>query len=186
MGWCFYLLAVIWFDWKYPVLLKRTLAEENEYLVIVGRRLLLALIDDELRRWWSVKPFDLDVGRIEPKPYKYQLALVITRHSEIPVYGGFGEFASARIEYALHEYAQLTSSAIWRQEFKPNEFQKFMPGLRTCARNAPLRNVHLSVMNESEAEMPKMGKESELVLRGLNLISVFFASGGYFAWFIFL
>lgn len=165
VGGGFYLLAVIWFEWKCPVLLKRTLAGKEEYLGIEGRRWLLALVEDELRRWWSVKPYDLDVGGIEPESYKHQLALDITRHGEIPAYGGFGEFASARIEYALDEYARLTSTTIWREEFKPNEFQKFMPGHRMCPRNTPLRNLHLSVMNESEAEMAKVGKEGDLVVR---------------------
>ena len=165
VGGGFYLLAVLWFEWKCPVLLKRTLAGKEEYLGIEGRRWLLALVEDELRRWWSVKPYDLDVGGIKPESYKYQLALDIVRHGEIPAYGGFGEFASARIEYALDEYAKLTSTAIWREEFKPNEFQKFMPGHRMCPRNAPLRNLHLSVMNECEAEMTKVGKEGDLVVR---------------------
>lgn len=165
VGGSFYLLAVIWFEWKCPVLLKRTLAEKEEYLGIEGRRWLLALVEDELRRWWGVKPYDLDVGGIKPESYKHRLALDITRHGEIPAYGGFGEFASARIEYALHEYAKLTSTAIWREEFKPNEFQKFMPVHRMCPRNMLLRNLHLSVMNESEAEMAKVGKEGDLVVR---------------------
>lgn len=165
VGGGFYLLAVIWFEWKCPVLLKRTLAGKEEYLGIEGRRWLLALVEDELRRWWSVKPYDLDVGGIKPESYKHRLALDITRHGEIPAYGGFSEFASARIEYALHEYAKLTSTAIWREEFKPNEFQKFMPVHRMCPRNMPLRNLHLSVMNESEAEMAKVGKEGDLVVR---------------------
>ena len=66
------------------------------------RRWLLALVEDELRRWWSVKHYELDVGRIKPESNKYQLALAITQHGDIPDYGGFSEFASARIEYALH------------------------------------------------------------------------------------
>lgn len=55
VGGGFYLLAVIWFEWKCPVLLKRTLAGKEEYLGIEGRRWLLALVEDELRRWWGVK-----------------------------------------------------------------------------------------------------------------------------------
>ncbi|MFL8990396.1 hypothetical protein Q8X48_23420 [Pseudomonas sp. QLc11A] len=165
VGGGFYLLAVIWFEWKCPVLLKRTLAGKDEYLGIEGRRWLLALVEDELRRWWSVKHYELDVGRIKPESNKYQLALAITQHGDIPAYGGFGEFASARIEYALHEYAQLTSTTIWREDSKPNEFQEFMPGHRICPLNTPLRNIHLSVMNGSEVKMAKVGKEGDLVVR---------------------
>ncbi|MEW5506013.1 hypothetical protein [Pseudomonas antarctica] len=241
VGGGFYLLAVIWFEWKCPILLKRTLAGKDEYLGIEGRRWLLALVEDELRRWWSVKPYDLDVGRIKPESNKHQLAVAITQHGDIPAYGGFGEFASARIEHALDEYAQLTSTEIWREEFKPNEYQKFMPGHRICPLNTPLRNLHLSVMNESEVKMAKVGKEGDLVVRWfdnsldfhsrlptprnlvvsayaegliylfrtdasaltftrivaqwqnsmrplcrLTLISLFLASGGCFAWFVFL
>ena len=160
-----YLLAVIWFEWKCPVLLKRTLAGRDEYLGIEGRRWLLALVEDELRRWWSVKPYDLEVGRIQPESDKYQLALAINQRGEIPAYGGFGEFTSARIEYALDEYAQLTSTSIWREGFNPHEYQKFNPGHRICPLNTPLRNLHLSVMNKSEVEMASVGKEGDLVVR---------------------
>jgi hypothetical protein len=241
VGGGFYLLAVIWFELKCPILLKRTLAGKEAYLGIEGRRWLLALVEDELRRWWSVESYDLDVGSIKPESHRYQLALAITQHGDVPAYRGFGEFASARIEYALNEYGKLTSTAIWREELKPNEFQKFMPGHRICPSNTPLRNLHLSIMNEYEAEMAKVGKEGDLVVRWLNspldfrsrlptprnlmvsahaegliylfrtdasalaftrivaqwqntmrpfcrltLISLFFASGGCFAWFVFL
>lgn len=111
VGGSFYLLAVIWFEWKCPVLLKRTFAGKDEYLGIEGWRWLLALVEDELHA------------------NKHQRAVAITQHGDISAYGGFGEFASARIEHALDEYAQLTSTAIWREEFKPNEYQKFMPDI---------------------------------------------------------
>jgi len=241
VGGGFYLLAVIWFEWKCPVLLKRTLTGKDEYLGIEGRRWLLALVEDELRRWWSVKPYELDVDRIEPKSNKHELAVAITQHGDIPAYGGFGEFASARIEYALYEYAQLTSTAIWREDFKPNEYEEFKPVHRFCPRNTPLRSFHLSVMNGSEVKMTKVGEEGDLVVRWFNspldfqsrlktprnlvvsayaegliylfrtdasaltltrivaqwqntmrplcrltLISLFLASGGCFAWFVFL
>ncbi|MBO2923048.1 hypothetical protein J5H75_15165 [Pseudomonas asiatica] len=55
LGGGFYLLAVLWFEFRCPVLLKRTLAGKDEYLGIEGRRWLLALVEDELRRWWSIK-----------------------------------------------------------------------------------------------------------------------------------
>ena len=241
VGGGFYFLAVIWFEWRCPVLLKRTLAGKDEYLGIEGRRWLLALVEDELRRWWNIKPYDLDVGRIKPESNTHQLAVAITQHGDIPAYGGFGEFASARIEYALCEYAQLTSTAIWREDFKPNEFEEFKPVHRFCPLNTPLRSLHLSIMNGSEVKMAKVGKEGDLVVRWLNspldfqsrlptprnlmvsahaegliylfrtdasaltftrivaqwqntmlplcrltLISLFLASGGCFAWFVFL
>ena len=165
VGGGFYLLAVIWFEAKCPVLLKRTLAGKDEYLGIEGRRWLLALVEDELRRWWSVKPYDLEVGRTTPELNKHQLAVAIIQHGDVPAYGGFSEFASARIEYALHEYAQLTSTAIWQEDFKPREYREFKPGHRFCPRNTPLRSLHLSAMNESEAKMTKMGEEGDLVVR---------------------
>lgn len=165
IGGGFYLLAVIWFEWKCPVLLKRTLTGKDECLGVEARRWLLALVEDELRRWWSVKPYEMDTGIIKPESSKHQLALEITRRGDIPAYGGFGEFASARIEYALHEYAQLTSTTIWREDSKPSEFQEFMPGHRICPLNTSLRNIHLSVMNGSEVKMAKVGKEGDLVVR---------------------
>lgn len=168
VGGSFYLLAVIWFEWKCPALLKRTLAGKDEYLGIEGRRWLLALVEDELRRWWSIEPYNLEVGRIKPESDKYQLALAITRHGETPAFGGFGEFASARIEFALGEYAQLTSTAIWRKDFKPYEYQEFKPGHRICPLNTPLRNLHLSVMDKSEMQMAKVGKEDDLVVSWFN------------------
>lgn len=165
VGGGFYLLAVIWFEWTCPVLLKRTLAGKDEYLGIEGRRWLLALVEDELRRWWSVKPYELDVGRMAPESDKHELALAITQDGDIPAYGGFDEFASGRIEYAIHEYAQLTSTPIWREDFKPNEYKEFKPVHRFCPRNTPLRSFHLNVMTGSEVKMAKVGKEGDLVVR---------------------
>ena len=96
LGWLlvgggFYLLAVIWFEAKCPVLLKRTLVGKDEYLGIEGRRWLLALVEDELRRWWSVKPYELNMSRVAPEADEYKIAVAITQHGDIPAYGGFGE-----------------------------------------------------------------------------------------------
>lgn len=109
-----------------------------------------------------------ELGRIGPKSDKHELAVAIIQHGDIPTYGGFGEFASARIEYALHEYAQLTSTDIWRENFKPDEYQEFRPVHRFCPRNTPLHSLHLSVMTGSEVTMAKVGKEGDLVVRWFN------------------
>ncbi|MGH8379530.1 hypothetical protein [Pseudomonas sp.] len=165
LGGGFYLLAVICFEVRCPVLLKRTLSGKDEYLGIEGRRWLLALVEDEFRRWWSIKSYDLEVGSVRPESGEYKIAQAITRYGDIPAYGGFGEYASARIEYALDEYAQLTSAVIWKEDYKPNEYQKFTPGHRICPLNTPLRNFHLSHMNASEVEMAKVGQEGDFVVR---------------------
>jgi len=165
LGGGFYLLAVLWFEFRCPVLLKRTLAGKDEYLGIEGRRWLLALVEDELRRWWSIKLYDMEVGSTRPESGKYEIAQAIQSYGDIPAYGGFGEYAAARIEHALHEYGELTSAVIWTEGYKLNEYHRFTPGHRICPLNTPLRNFHLSCMNSSEAEMAKVGQEGDLVVR---------------------
>lgn len=161
----FYFLAVIWFECTCPGLLKRTLAGKEEYLGIEGRRWLLALVEDELRRWWSIKPYDLKMGRAQTNLDTEKIAVTITQYGDIPAYGGFGDYAAARIEHALDEYAQLTSTVIWREEGKPNELYKFSPGYRICPLNTPLRSLHLSVLNQSDVKVAKGGQEGDLVVR---------------------
>lgn len=165
LGGGFYLLAVTWFEIRCPVLLKRTLAGKNEYLGIEGRRWLLALVEDEFRRWWHVQPYDLQAGSVRPESGEYQIAQAIITYGDTPSYGGFGEYAAARIEHALDEYAELTSAVIWKEGYKPNEYGKFTPGHRICPVNTPLRTFHLSYMNSSEAEMAKVGQKGDLVVR---------------------
>jgi hypothetical protein len=170
LGWLlvsggFYLLAVLWFEWKCPVLLKRTFEGKQEYLGIEGRRWLLALVEDELRRWWGIKPYDLKAGRAQGGADTYQVALGIVQYGNVPAYGGFHDFATARIEHALDEYAQLTSTIIWRDEGRPEELRRFSPGYRLCPLNTPLRSLHLSVMDESMVKAAKVGKEGDLAIR---------------------
>lgn len=170
LGWLlvsagFYLLAVLWFECRCPVLLKRTLAGKQEYLGIEGRRWLLALVEDELRRWWGIKPYDLKSGRAHANADTYQVALEIVEYGNVPAYGGFYDYAAARIEHALDEYAQLTSTMIWRDEGRPSELRRFSPGYRLCPLNAPLRSLHLSVMDESKVKAAAIGKEGDLVIR---------------------
>ncbi|WNC07994.1 hypothetical protein [Pseudomonas coleopterorum] len=170
LGWLlvsagFYLLAVLWFECRCPVLLKRTLAGKQEYLGIEGRRWLLALVEDELRRWWGIKPYDLKSGRAHANADTYQVALEIVQYGNVPAYGGFYDYAAARIEHALDEYAQLTSTMIWRDEGRPSELRRFSPGYRLCPLNAPLRSLHLSVMDESKVTAAAIGKEGDLVIR---------------------
>ncbi|MFS2161134.1 hypothetical protein ACCD10_27875 [Pseudomonas sp. Pseusp122] len=170
LGWLlvsagFYLLAVLWFECRCPVLLKRTLAGKQEYLGIEGRRWLLALVEDELRRWWGIKPYDLKSGRARANADTYQVALEIVQYGNVPAYGGFYDYAAARIEHALDEYAQLTSTMIWRDEGRPSELRRFSPGYRLCPLNAPLRSLHLSVMDESKVRAAAIGKEGDLVIR---------------------
>lgn len=241
LGGGFYLLAVIWFELRCPVLLKRTLAGRDEYLGIEGRRWLLALVEDEFRRWWHVELYDMELGSVRPGSGEYELARAITGYGDIPAYGGFGEYAAARIEHALDEYAQLTSAVIWKESYKPNEYHEFTPGHRICPLNTPLRNFHLSYMSSGDAEIAKVGQKGDLVVRWfdnsltflsrlpnrrnlmvsayaegllflfrsdasaitfsriiaqwqntmrpwsrLGLISLFLASGGCFAWFVYL
>lgn len=130
---------------------------------VSGRRWLLALVEDELRRWWSVKLYDLEVGSVQPESGDYQIAKGISDYGALPAYGGFGDYASARIEYALDEYSQLTSTDIWKEDFKPNEYSKFTPGYRFCSLNTPLRRLDLSLMSASEVEVAKVGQEGDLV-----------------------
>lgn len=169
LGWLlvsagFYLLAVLWFECRCPVLLKRTLAGKQEYLGIEGRRWLLALVEDELRRWWGIKPYDLKAGRAQANADTYQMALRMVHYGNVPAYGGFYDYAAARIEHALDEYAQLTSTMIWRDERRPSELRRFSPGYRLCPLNAPLRSLHLSVMDESKVRSAAIGKEGDLVI----------------------
>lgn len=168
LGGGFYLLAVTWFEIRCPVLLKRTLAGKSEYLGVEGRRWLLALVEDELRRWWHVQPYDLEAGSVRPESGEYQMAQAIIAYGDTPAYGGFGEYAAARIEHALDEYAELTSAIIWREGYKPHEYEKFTPGHRICPLNTPLRNFHLGYMNSSEAKMASVGQKGDLVVRWFN------------------
>lgn len=170
LGWLlvsggFYLLAVLWFEWKCPVLLKRTVEGKQEHMGIEGRRWLLALVEDQLRRWWGIKPYDLKAGRAQGGADTYQVALGIVQYGNVPAYGGFHDFATARIEHALDEYAQLTSTIIWRDEGRPEELRRFSPGYRLCPLNTPLRSLHLSVMDESMVKAAKVGKEGDLAIR---------------------
>lgn len=170
LGWLlvsggFYLLAVLWFECRCPVLLKRTLAGKQEYLGIEGRRWLLALVEDELRRWWSIKPYDLKTGRAQANADTYQVALGMTQYGNIPAYGGFGDYAAARIEHALDEYAQLTSTIIWRDERRQVMLRRFSPGHRYCPLNSPLRSLDLSVMDEAKVKAAEAGKEGDLAIR---------------------
>ncbi|MCI1037726.1 hypothetical protein [Pseudomonas putida] len=164
LGGGFYLLAVICFELRCPVLLKRTLAAKDEYLGIEGRRWLLALVEDELRRWWSVRLYDLEVGNVRPESGDYRIARGIFGYGAIAAYGGFGEYASSRIEYALDEYVQLTSASIWKEDFKSNEYSKFTPGYLFCTLNTPLRRLDLGLMSASEVEMAQVGQEGDLVV----------------------
>lgn len=173
LGWLlvsggFYLLAVLWFEWRCPVLLKRTLAGKQEYLGIEGRRWLLALVEDELRRWWGIKPYDLKAGKAQGGTDTYEVALEIIRYGNIPAYGGFYDAAAARIEHALDEYAQLMSTSIWRSEGRPEEFRKFSPAYRVGPLNTPPRSLHLSIMDESMIKATKIGKEGDLAIRWLG------------------
>ncbi|WP_070886932.1 hypothetical protein [Pseudomonas argentinensis] len=165
LGGVFYLLAVICFEIRCPVLLKRTLASNEDYLGIEGRRWLLALVEDELRRWWSIKSYDMEIGAYSPESNKYQTAEAITQYGDIPVYDGFDDYASTRIEYALNEYSNLASVAMWRAEFEPNQYEKFSPVRVISPTNAPLRSFHLSRLNSFDAKLSKEGKEGDLVLR---------------------
>lgn len=165
LGGGFYLLAVIWFEIRCPVLLKRTLAGKNEYLGVEGRRWLLALVEDELRRWRHVQPYNLEAGSVRPESGQYQMAQAIAAYGDSPACSGFGEYAAARIEHALDEYAELTSAVIWKEGYKPNEYEKFTPGQRICPLNTPLRTFHLSYMNSSEAKMANVGQTGDLVVR---------------------
>lgn len=170
LGWLlvsggFYLLAVLWFEWRCPVLLKRTLAGKQDYLGIEGRRWLLALVEDELRRWWGIKPYDLKAGKAQGNADTYQAAVEIVQYGNVPAYGGFCDFAATRIEHALDEYAQLTSTIIWRDEGRPEELRRFSPGYRMCPLNTPLRSLHLSVMDERKVKAAKVGKEGDLAIR---------------------
>lgn len=174
LGWLlvsggFYLLAVLWFEWRCSVLLKRTLAGKQEYMGIEGRRWLLALVEDEMRRWWGIKPYDLQAGRDQGSADTYQIAQGIVQYWNVPAYGGFYDFAAARIEHALDEYAQLTSTIIWRDEGRTEELRRFSPGYRLCPLNTPLRSLHLSVMNESDVKAAKVGQEGDLAIRWFDM-----------------
>lgn len=161
----FYVLAVLWFEWRCPVLLKRTLAGKQEYLGIEGRRWLLALVEDELRRWWGIKTYDLKAGRAQGSADTYQVALGIVQYGNVPAYGGFYDFAAARVEHALDEYAQLTSTIIWRDEGRPEELHRFSPSYRLSPLNMPLRSLYLSIIDESTVKTAKVGKEGDLAIR---------------------
>jgi hypothetical protein len=165
VGGVLYVCAVLWFEVRCPVLLKRSLARNEEYLGIEGRRWLLALVEDELRRWWSIKPYLLNAASSDLKRGEDELASAIARYGDTPAYSGFCNYASAHIEYALSEFTQLTSMVVWRADIYPRELREFKPQYVMSGDNMSLRNLHLSTLNASEAKLSKVGKEGDLVLR---------------------
>lgn len=81
-----YLAAVVWFGLFCPLLLKQTLKSKDGTLGMHGRRWLRALVEDELRRWWTKRtwsphPALLDLSRMEDKT-----ALVIMSKYGVPAF----------------------------------------------------------------------------------------------------
>lgn len=168
LGWLlvagfFYVLAVMLFEARCPDLLKRTLAGNDGYLGIEGRRWLLALVEDELRRWWSVEPYHPTKSNVETD--EDQIALAMIRDGHKPGYGGFDSYASARIEQALEEYAQLTSTVIWRNEGGADSVRKMEATRGSYGQGLVLRSFFLDELREIDVEQLKAGNTGDLVLR---------------------
>lgn len=161
-----YVLAVVWFEFRCPVLLKRSLNKTPDYLGIDGRRWLLALVEDEFRRWWEISPYLPDVSTLNPESSRDETVRLIMSGYGVPAFSGFGVYACAHIEQALYEYSQVCGVRMWRDDnpkegLRKMEFQYTIP-----AGGRPfMRRLHLSRLNVWEAEQTEGAQEDDLVLR---------------------
>lgn len=171
LGWLliaglFYVLAVLWFELRCPNLLKRALREDAVYLGIEGRRWLMALVEDELRRWWAVTPYWPDVRDLNPDSSADQTVLGLMSGYGVPVFSGFGVQACAHIEKALYEYALVTGTTIWRQQDFPTRFFRLEPSYTLSSGRKPLMHrLHVSRLSGPDADEVEGAKEGDLVLR---------------------
>ncbi len=161
-----YVLAVLWFELRCPVLLKRSLNKNSDYLGIDGRRWLLALVEDELRRWWEVRRYWPDIRTLDPKLSRDETVLAIMSGYGVPAFAGFGVYACAHIEQALYEYIQVSGARIWRED-SPREGLRMMEPQYTIpsGRRPLMRRLHLSRLSAWEAEQSVGASEGDLVLR---------------------
>ncbi|KPY10351.1 hypothetical protein [Pseudomonas savastanoi] len=161
-----YVMAVLWFEFRCPNLLKRVLNKDEGYLGIEGRRWLLALVEDELRRWWAVTPYWPNVRDLDPDSSADQTVLGIMGGYGVPAFSGFSVQACAHIEKALYEYALVTSATIWRRDDFPTRFARLSPGYIIPSGRRPLMHrLHISRLSDLDANDVEGAKEGELVLR---------------------
>ncbi|WP_147459030.1 DUF308 domain-containing protein [Pseudomonas sp. AOB-7] len=160
-----YLIAGVWFSLSCPLLLKQTLKGTPRYLGQHHRRWLQALVEDELRRWWK---------KIEwlPHPARLQIennahdrtTLVIMQSYGVPAFSGFGVYACAHIESALHEYEIISKTRPWRQNRCNGKLEAFSPSVVYESSRPLVRSLSLSRVDEYLAEQGCGAKVGDLVV----------------------
>jgi hypothetical protein len=161
-----YVLAVLWFEFRCPSLLKRVLNKDTSYLGIEGRRWLLALVDDELRRWWAVTPFWPDVRTLDLDSNADETVLAIMSGYGVPAFPGFDGHACAHIERALFEYSLITKTTIWRHGEFRSDHRKFEPQYSYGGGRQPVMSrLHLSRLSDHDAKDVNGAHEGDLIVR---------------------
>lgn len=161
-----YVVAVLWFEFRCPALIKRALKKDTGYLGIEGRRWLLALVEDEFRRWWTVVPYYPRHYEINNDFGEDRTLVAIMNGYGVPAYRGFDVIACAHIESALYEYVKVTGMAMWRESDFPKQFENFQPRYTIPAGRKPLMHrLHISRMSFLELDEIEGAKENDFVLR---------------------
>lgn len=161
-----YVLAVLWFEFRCPVLLKRALKKDTSYLGVEGRRWLLALVEDELRRWWAVAPYWPDTRALNPDSNGDETISAIMDGYGVPAFSGFNVRACAHIEKALYEYSLVSGKTIWRNDHFHSGLDKLEPRYTIPANGRPLmQTLHLSRVSAWNSKVDEPSQAGDLVLR---------------------
>lgn len=108
-----YLATVAWFELFCPLLLKQAIAPIAKSHGSHGRRWLQALVEDELRRWWSKREWWPDPSLLDQSLMEDKTIAAIMSGYGVPAFAGFDVYARAHIEHALDEFAQTTKIKLW-------------------------------------------------------------------------
>ena len=160
----FYIVAVIWFELCCPTLLKQSLSPKPRYLGLGGRRWLQALVEDELRRWWSVRKWWPDTELLDMKSSQDETVLAIMSGYGVPAFAGFGVYACAHIEQALYEYSQITGARIWRRDRPGTSLEAFGPSYAFEGNRPLMRRLMLSHLTSYDVEVEDEAKVGDFVI----------------------
>jgi hypothetical protein len=160
----FYILAVVWFEVCCPTLLKQSLSAKPRYLGLGGRRWLQALVEDELRRWWSVRKWAPDPRLLDLDNDQDKTTLAIMTHYGTPAFAGFGVYACAHIEQVLNEFSQVTGTRIWRRDRSREKLYAFAPSYAYEGNRPYIRRLIIDQLQDHELDPESSAQEGDLVL----------------------
>lgn len=159
-----YLLAVLWYEIWCPLLLKQTLSSKPGLLENQSSAWLRALVEDELRRWWSKRYWWPHPDLLDDQKSEDRTAKAIMAGNRVPAFGGFDSYSCSHIECALFEYGNLRKITIWRKGDHSTDLRKFTPQPSYEGSRPLMRRLTIRYLNEYDVQDNPKLKVGDLVL----------------------